>query len=227
MNSCATNVSYILSFIIWFFIIYFLIVFIYMCCTGNSIDNYNKNCYRSNNIAGVIFWIFFIIIILILLCCDEDYNKCSKCNKSSCSCNKNFSHETYTTKFNTNGKSTKNIEISTYTNNENSRSVFNLKLNGTECKNDKYFSCDPQGFSQVFNIPLPKHCDALVGIDINKPIELLTWIAPHGTEFTVNYLIPHSDLFIIVKSPENIVATGEIKCVAQNNLFFGSTSTVN
>jgi len=218
----------ILSFFIWFFIIYFIIVVIaYVCMGSQYFQHYRTDCDTGRgNVIGVIFWIFFILLILALLFWNDDYSHCNKCNRSKCECGKNNSDVIITT-FNVCGKYTKNIEINTFLCPDSGRSVARLTINGTECKNDNKFDCDPEGFSKVVNIPLPRECDALVGIDVNKPIELYQWTAPHGTEFTVNYLIPHRDFFIVVKSPENIVATGEISLKAQNNLGFLNSQFVN
>jgi hypothetical protein len=194
-------------------------------CGGSG---YYRNS-KSLDILGVIFWLFFFILLISLIFTDVNY--CNVCGRSNCNCNKGSNpnlrpNDYYRVRYNANPQKTTSIQLNEFCLEPKNRQVIRMTINGTECINNNAFSCDPVGFNQTVNIALPKPCDVLLGVDPNQPLELYSWTAPSGTVFTFNYLISHRTSFITILPPVNIIATGEIDFVAQNNIEFTDISVV-
>lgn len=200
--------------IVWLILIIIIVV---ICC----FPNYSYGPYA--NIICIFFWIFFFLFIVMIIdiavACTN-----TKCVTKNDSCP---DHTNYKVKFDTYCSKTNNIELHSMDLSSKQRQTIRFTINGTECVQDDNFNCDPTGFSEVVTIALPKNCDNLIGMNVNKPIELYSWTAPSGSIFTYSYVIPFGTSYVTVTSPPNIVATGELQFIAQNNIIFTDISTVS
>ncbi len=219
--------SPLIAILFWILVIVLIIMLIVSCFNYNSRVNYG---------LGVIFWILLFAIIIALI---FDENVCGRCRKSPCSCCKicfnspcscisgnNSSWKNARVDYNATATQVANIQLESHAVDKDQRQVLNLTINGTECVNDNKFSCDITGFNEVANIALPKSCDVLEGTNINDPIALYSFTTPHGTVFTLNYVIPHGTSYITAVPVDNIVVTGQIALYAQNNMTFDNLNVV-